>query len=161
MTWKRPSFLPANKLKKAIRKKYLGNCLWPKVVRLLVICHQGDTFIAECYVRKLTGYSEPLLIKGLGCCAKASSFCITTPGAIVLPRHVTGYGTTAGSLWTTIPISRRVVLHVIGSLKEHLAGKRFVRDSRVRQAVTTWPKPIDTHLVCAWVQALASRWNTW
>lgn len=131
-----------------------------KVVRLFVICHQGDTFIAECSVGKVTEYGEALLTKGLGCCAKASSFCITTPSAIVLPRHVTGYGTTAGSLWTTIPISRRVDLHFIGSLKEHLARKRFVRDARVRQAVTTWPKPIDTHLVCAWIQALASGWNT-
>jgi hypothetical protein len=29
MTWKLPSFLPANTLKKAIRKEYLGNCLGP------------------------------------------------------------------------------------------------------------------------------------
>ena len=105
----------------------------------------------------LRGYGEPLLAKGLGCCSKASSFCITTSGAIMLPRHVTGYGTTAGSLWTTIPISRRVGLHFIGSLKKHLAGKQFVRDARVRQAVTTRPKPLDTYLVCAWIQALASR----
>lgn len=49
----------------------------------------------------LRGYGEPLLAKGLGYCAKASSFCITKPGAIVLPRHVTGYGTTAGSLATS------------------------------------------------------------
>jgi hypothetical protein len=107
----------------------------------------------------LRGYGEPLLAKGQGCCAKESSFCITTPGAVVLPRHVTGYGTTAGSLWTTIPISRRVGLHFIGSLKKHLAGKRFVRDARVRQTVTTWSKPLDTHLVCAWIEALPSRWN--
>jgi hypothetical protein len=29
MTWKHPSFLPANTLKKNIRKEYLGNCLGP------------------------------------------------------------------------------------------------------------------------------------
>ena len=96
----------------------------------------------------LRGYGEPLLAKGLGCCAKASLFCTTTPGAIVLSRHVTGYGTTAGSLWTTIPNSRRVGLHFAGSHKKHLAGKRFVIDTRMRQAVTTWPKPLDTFGLC-------------
>jgi hypothetical protein len=35
----------------------------------------------------LGGYNEPLLAKGLGYWAKASSFCLTTPGAIVLPRR--------------------------------------------------------------------------
>jgi hypothetical protein len=152
MTWKHPS------------RKLSGRNNWAtvwdhKVVRLLVICHHGDTVTAMCYGGKLTGLRRTITCKRPGLLHQGVIILHNNARRHCAAQHVTGDGTTAGSLWTTIPTSRRLVLDFIGSLKKHLAGKRFVRDARVRQVVTTLPKPLDMHLVCAWIQALASRWN--
>jgi hypothetical protein len=54
---------------------------------------------------------------------------------------VTGYSDVAGRLWTT-PSPRLMSsdFHLCGPLKKHLAGKRFVIDADMKQAVTSWPQ---------------------
>ena len=97
--------------------------------------------------------------KGLGCCAKASSFGITTPGPILPSRRMTHYGTTAG--WATDQPSYNPdftpCFCLLGHLKNNLADKRSSRDADMKQAVTSWQQTSDTDFFHAGIQALLAR----
>jgi len=52
---------------------------------------------------------------------------------------VSGYGAMAGRLWTVQTM--------------HQAGKWFVTDINIKQAVTFWPHPLDTDFFYAGIKA--------
>jgi len=43
---------------------------------------------------------------------------------------------------------------MLGSLKKHLAGKRFVTEADVKQAVTSWLQAVENTFFCAGLQAI-------
>ena len=49
-------------------------------------------------------------------------------------------------------------LQPFGSLKKHLASKRFVTDADVKQAVTSSLQTLDTYLFYVGTQVLVPRW---
>jgi hypothetical protein len=70
-------------------------------------------------------------------------------GRIQPTRLVTGYGRTAGRLWTNF-------LTALISCPEILlfSGKQFETDADVKQAVTFWLQTLDNYLFYGRIQAL-------
>jgi len=43
---------------------------------------------------------------------------------------------------------------MLASLKKHLAGKRFITEADVKQAVTSWLQAVEKTFFCAGLEAL-------
>ena len=74
-----------------------------KLPCILWISLTGDAITAESYFRTHERISQAIHCRVLGCCDYVPSFCMIMSGLIQLLWLVTGYGTMAGSLWTTLP----------------------------------------------------------
>jgi hypothetical protein len=49
--------------------------------------------------------------------------------------------------------------HLFGPLNKYLAGKPFVTDIDVKQALTYWLQTLDAYFFYIATQALVPRWN--
>jgi hypothetical protein len=94
-----------------------------------------DTVTVEHYCGSLT--RSWFITTGLVCCTKELSFCVVMPGATVLTRLVSIYGTETERFLTTLP-SVHILCLVISMLplQKHLALKCFAGDTDMQQALS-------------------------
>ena len=86
---KHPSY-PATKKVKAARsvRKVMAAVFWDNEGWLLVdFLDGGNSVTVERYCSALESFGRPFIPEGIGCRAKASSFCTTSLGPTLPTRH--------------------------------------------------------------------------